>query len=113
MEVSLIVLAAAALVLAGIVIVVSTRSRSVAPDPIAPKLDALTAAQSEISGRFAQAIAGQADLQKMLAERIEALDRRVGESLKESSAKTAESLGGIQTRLTVIDEAQKNIAALS
>ena len=49
----------------------------------------------------------------MLAERIEALDRRLGESLKDTATKTAETLGGIQTRLTVIDEAQKNISALS
>ena len=83
------------------------------PMTIAPRLDAITAAQSEIAGRFAQALDGQSALQNMLAERIEALDRRLGESLKDTATKTAETLGGIQTRLTVIDEAQKNISALS
>ena len=48
-----------------------------------------------------------------LAERIEALDKRLGDNLKESASKTGETLGGIQARLTVIDEAQKNISALS
>ena len=48
-----------------------------------------------------------------LAERIEALDKRLGENLKESASKTGETLGGIQARLTVIDEAQKNISDLS
>jgi DNA recombination protein RmuC len=113
MELSLILLAILALALAAVLALVLTRNRAPAPEPVAPRLDALTAAQSEISGRFAQSIAGQADLQKMLAERIEALDKRLGDSLKESTTKTAETLGGIQTRLTVIDEAQKNIAALS
>jgi DNA recombination protein RmuC len=89
------------------------RGRTNAPDTIAPRLDAITTAQSEIAGRFAQALDGQSALQTMLAERIEALDRRLGESLKDTATKTAETLGGIQTRLTVIDEAQKNISALS
>ena len=80
---------------------------------LAPRLEALSAAQSEIAGRFAQAIAGQGELQNMLAQRLEALDKRLGDSLKETATKTAETLGGIQTRLSVIDEAQKNISALS
>jgi len=89
------------------------RGRTGATDTLAPRLEALTTAQNEIAGRFAQALDGQNALQNMLAERIEALDRRLGESLKETATKTAETLGGIQTRLTVIDEAQKNISALS
>jgi DNA recombination protein RmuC len=89
------------------------RGRPGAADVLAPRLEALTTAQNEIAGRFAQALDGQGALQTMLAERIEALDRRLGESLKDTATKTAETLGGIQTRLTVIDEAQKNISALS
>jgi DNA recombination protein RmuC len=113
MEVSLILLAVAVIGLAVVLVIVLSKNRGPTLEPMAPRLDALAATQNEIAGRFAQAIAGQADLQKMLAERIEALDKRLGEGLKESSAKTVETLGGIQTRLTVIDEAQKNIAALS
>jgi DNA recombination protein RmuC len=113
MEFLLIALAVAATAAALAAILIAVRGRGIAPEPMAPRLDALAATQNEISGRFAQAIAGQTELQKMLAERIEALDKRLGEGLKESTAKTAETLGGIQTRLTVIDEAQKNIAALS
>ncbi|HTW33334.1 MAG TPA: DNA recombination protein RmuC [Rhizomicrobium sp.] len=112
MELSLIAvifLAAAFTLLAFFVI----RGRTSATDAIAPRLDALTTAQNEIAGRFAQALDGQSALQNMLAQRIEALDRRLGESLKETATRTAETLGGIQTRLTVIDEAQKNISALS
>jgi DNA recombination protein RmuC len=113
MEILLIVLVIAAIAVALAAVFIALRRQDKAPEIVAPRLDALAATQSEISGRFAQAIAGQTDLQKMLAERIEALDRRLGEGLKDSTARTAETLTGIQTRLTVIDEAQKNIAALS
>ena len=81
------------------------------------KLRELTAAQNEIAGRFKQAIEsqgqGQTDLQRTLADRLEALDKRLGDNLKETAAKTAETLGGLQTRLSVIDEAQKNLTDLS
>jgi DNA recombination protein RmuC len=81
------------------------------------KLRELAAAQNEIAGRFTQAIQSQAtsqsELQRAVAERLEALDRRLGDNLKETAAKTAETLGGLQTRLSVIDEAQKNLTDLS
>jgi DNA recombination protein RmuC len=66
------------------------------------KLRDLTTAQNDIGGRFAQ-----------LVQRIETLDQRLGENLKESATKTAETLGGLQARLKTIDDAQKNISALS
>src|ERR1700719_310325 len=111
---SLVVLTAALLLVAVAVFAVvfaATRRRS--DEAISPRLEALAAAQSEIAGRFAQALAGQTELQTMLAGRLDTLDRRLGDSLKETASRTAETLGGIQTRLSVIDEAQKNIAALS
>jgi DNA recombination protein RmuC len=81
------------------------------------RLRELTAAQNEISGRFGQAIEVQSrytsDLQRAVSERLEALDQRLGVNLKESAQKTAESLGGLQARLSVIDEAQKNLTDLS
>jgi DNA recombination protein RmuC len=81
------------------------------------RLRELAAAQNEIAGRFSQAIESQAkgqnDLQRSVAERLEALDKRLGENLKETAAKTAETLGGLQARLVVIDDAQKNLADLS
>jgi len=81
------------------------------------KLRELATAQNEFAGRFSQAIDSQSknqfELQRAVAERLEALDRRLGDNLKETAAKTAESLGGLQTRLSVIDEAQKNLTDLS
>src|SRR5882672_366712 len=81
------------------------------------KLRELAAAQSEIAGRFSQAIESQSksqsDLQRTVAERLESLDKRLGENLKDTASKTAETLGGLQARLTIIDEAQKNLTDLS
>jgi DNA recombination protein RmuC len=93
-------LAVAFMVLA--IFVSRVRKNTDTENVLTSRLEALTTAQNEIAGRFTQ-----------LGDRIEALDRRLGESLKETATKTAETLGGIQTRLTVIDEAQKNISALS
>ncbi len=114
MDFALIALAFAVVVAGVIVALAVSRGRGAAgPDPLASRLDQLAAMQSEIAGRFAQAIESQSQLQTMLAGRMDSLDKRLGESLKETATKTAETMGGIQARLTVIDEAQKNITALS
>lgn len=114
MQLSLILLAFLAMALAFAALLVTLlRGRPPAENGVVPRLEALAATQNEIAGRFAQAIAGQGELQNVLAARLDALDRRLGDGLKEQATKTAETLGGIQTRLTVIDEAQKNISALS
>ena len=81
-----------------------------APDP---RLDHVIAAQGEIAGQFKQTIAAQAELQRTLAQQIEALNCRVSDSLADSATKTAATITSIGERLTVIDEAQKNIAGLS
>ena len=91
----------------------SRRNRNDENGLLSARLAAVAATQNEISGRFAQALAGQTELQNVLNGRLEALDRRLGEGLTETASRTAETLGGIQSRLNVIDEAQKNITALS
>src|SRR5215467_8089293 len=67
------------------------------------KLRDLSAAQNVIAGRFSQAIESQAksqsELARSVAERLEALDKRLGDNLKDTAAKTAETLGGLQARL--------------
>jgi DNA recombination protein RmuC len=88
------------------------------PKPMAetradPRLDTVISGQGAIAGQFQVTLEAQAQLSRSLAERIEALDKRLGENLKESASRTGETLGGIQARLTVIDEAQKNISDLS
>ena len=109
MELGLILLAAA-VVLAAFVLAVTLKRATAAADP---RLDAVIAVQGNIAGQFQQTVAAQAELQRTLAERIDALNHRLGESLSESAAKTAETLGSIGERLNTIDQAQKTIAELS
>lgn len=116
MDVSLILLAVgivAAALLVTAMLAFGGRTNKEAASRVESRLEVLASAQNEIAGRFAQALASQTELQSMLAGRMDALDLRLGAGLKETAEKTAETLGGIQTRLTVIDEAQKNIAELS
>lgn len=101
MELALILLAVA--LLAGAALLAFALRRP-APEPVAqdPRLDEVIRGQGAIAEQFRQTSA-----------QVEALKQRLGESLAESATRTAETLGGIGARLTVIDEAQKNISALS
>jgi DNA recombination protein RmuC len=111
MELGLIILAVA--VVAAALIFALARPKAAAEARPDPRMDTVISGQGAIAGQFQATLEAQAQLSRSLAERIEALDKRLGENLKESASKTGETLGGIQARLTVIDEAQKNISALS
>ncbi|HEX2591629.1 MAG TPA: DNA recombination protein RmuC [Rhizomicrobium sp.] len=118
MEISYLVLSVALVLAAAIVAFALLRRSAPVPAPVVevprdPRLDTVIAGQGDIAGRFAQTLEAQAKLQSMLAERIEALDKRLGENLNASATKTAATISSIGERLTVIDEAQKNISALS
>jgi len=102
MELALILLSVAVVV--GAAIVAFAPRKAPAPEPVVldPRLDEVIRGQGAIAEQFRQTSA-----------QVEALKARLGESLSENATKTAETLGGIGARLTVIDEAQKNISALS
>jgi len=102
MDLALIVLAVAVVVAA--LILAFARPKAALPEPVAPdpRLDEVIRGQGAIAEQFRQT-----------SVQVEALKQRLGESLTENATKTAETLGGIGARLTVIDEAQKNISALS
>lgn len=109
METALIILAIGIVVAAIIVAFAlrdSRRGEAPAPDP---RLDSLLQAQGEIKGQFTQTVAAQ----NALSERIDALNNHLGQSLSDSATRTAATISGIGERLTVIDEAQKNITQLS
>jgi DNA recombination protein RmuC len=111
MELALILLGLA--VVAAAAIMAFARPRRAEPPTVDPRLDTLLAKQGEIGGQFTQTVAAQEALTRLLGERLEALEKRMGENLTDSATKTAASIAGIGERLTVIDEAQKNISALS
>jgi DNA recombination protein RmuC len=110
------IILAVAVVVAALILAFARRSAPVepaAPSVPDPRLDTLLAKQGEIGGQFTQTVAAQEALARTLGQRLEALEKRVGENLTDSATKTAASIAGIGERLTVIDEAQKNISALS
>jgi DNA recombination protein RmuC len=84
----------------------------------------LMTAQSELAGRLQQLVETSAHAQAaaqesqtrftaVLEERLEAVSLRLGQGLSENTARTTETLGEINTRLSLIDQAQKNITELS
>ncbi len=112
MELALILLAAA-MVLGAALLAFALHKPAAEPAVLDPRLDTLLAKQGEIGGQFTQTVAAQEALARTLGERLEALEKRMGENLTDSATKTAASIAGIGERLIVIDEAQKNISALS
>jgi DNA recombination protein RmuC len=84
---------------------------------LAQSVSDLRAAQGELAGRLSQLAESQSAQQAALAQtldaRLEALGKGVNETLATAAAKTSETLTQVATRLAVIDEAQKNITALS
>lgn len=117
MEFALILLAVAVVAAAAILGFALTRRPAPAEAPPAPppdpRMDTLLARQGEIGGQFQATVAAQEVLTRTLNERLAALEQRMGESLKETAEKTGQTLGGLTERLTVIDQAQQNISALS
>ena len=77
----------------------------------------LLSAQKEMSGRLAQMAesnaAGQATINKTIAERLDAVTKRLGDGLEQSTVRTQKTIGEVQTRLAVIDAAQKNLTELA
>ena len=113
METALIVLAAAVVLAAFILTFARPTQAGAEPGAPDPRLDEVIRGQGEIGGQFSQAVNAQESLTRLLGERLEALEKRVGENLTDSATKTAATIAGIGERLTIIDEAQKNISALS
>ncbi len=104
-----IILLGIALVVAAAILVFARPKPVAEPARLDPRLDELIRGQGMLSGRFEQAVAAQ----NQLSSRLDDLNKRLGDSLKDNTDRTAETLGGIRARLNVIDEAQKNISELS
>jgi len=83
-------------------------------DHVMRELDLKT---QDLAGRLAQLSEdgrrSQGELSKIVQDRLDKVSERMGRSLEDTATKTAKSMGEIHTRLSVIDEAQKNITELS
>ena len=78
---------------------------------------ALAQIQSEMTGRM-QTIGEvfgnrQADLVRLIAERLDSLQNRVGDGLRDNVEADGENLAKLNERLAVIDAAQKNLTDLT
>ena len=80
-------------------------------------IEALARGQNELAGRLSQlaadGIVREAQLAETVTQRLDLVSKQMGESLTTSATRTAETLGDLRKHLTVIDQAQKNIAELS
>jgi DNA recombination protein RmuC len=77
----------------------------------------LTRLQAEAAGRMqamGEALSGrQAELARVVAERLDAMSQRMGQSMDATTQQTVERLQNLHERLAVIDSAQKNLGELS
>jgi DNA recombination protein RmuC len=81
------------------------------------KVAELTRVQSEMTGRM-QTIAEvfgsrQSDFVRLIAERIDGMQHRMGQGLEATAQRQAENLSKLHERLAVIDAAQKNLTDLT
>ena len=122
MEMMLILaVAMAAAALAGLVAVLflrrGTGADGGAADRTERQLAAMMEAQAQLSGRLAAmaeaAAKREAELSRTVNERLDAVSKRLGDSLEHNSRQTSETLSTLHTRLALIDEAQKKLGELS
>ena len=85
--------------------------------PRDPALGELARLQAEAAGRMqamGEALAGrQAELARVLSERLDSVSSRLGASLETNPQQTVDRLQNLHERLAVIDHAQKNLSELS
>ena len=81
------------------------------------KMAALARSSAELTGRM-QTVAEvfgtrQADLARLVSERLDAVGHRLGQGLESSTKSSAENLGRLNERLAVIDAAQNRLTDLT
>jgi DNA recombination protein RmuC len=81
------------------------------------RVETLANGQAALSGGLTQvseaSAASQANMLRLMEQRLQEVSSRMGDNLVNSSTKTARSLGELQQRLETIDKAQANIEKLS
>jgi DNA recombination protein RmuC len=81
------------------------------------RLGEMVRVQADTAGRvhmMGETLSGrQAELARLVGERLDAVTHRLGQSMSESGRHTTESLRHLHERLAVIDHAQKNLTELA
>jgi DNA recombination protein RmuC len=90
---------------------------AVRSDQLEQRMTSLARIQAETVGRLhsmGETFSGrQAELGRVLNERLDAVTHRLGQSMEATTRNTVESLRHLHERLAVIDNAQKNLTELS
>jgi DNA recombination protein RmuC len=90
---------------------------AVRADQIQQRMASLARLQAESVGRLqamTETLGGrQVELGKLVAERLDAVTHRLGQSMETSTRNTTESLRHLHERLALIDKAQNNLTDLS
>lgn len=116
----------AVLLLIGVILVLRGQARTrmveaervtLATQELEERMGEMTRAQAELTGRL-QAVgetlgSRQSDLARLMAERLDGMGHRLGQTLDGQTRATMENLGKLAERLAVIDHAQKNITDLA
>jgi DNA recombination protein RmuC len=86
-------------------------------DDLEARLAEMVRVQADTAGRvhmMGETLSGrQAELARLVGERLDAVTHRLGQSMTESGRHTMESLRHLHERLAVIDHAQKNLTDLA
>ena len=81
------------------------------------QLTTMAGAQAELTGRVQSMTEmlgnRQAELARVMSERMDGLGHRIGQSMSQQTSQTHETLRTLHERLAAIDTAQKNITELS
>jgi DNA recombination protein RmuC len=81
------------------------------------RMEGILKSQSEMQGRLGAVAevfgARQAELTKVIGDRLDGMTARLGQSMTEQTKSTHENLAKLQERLAVIDTAQTNIQSLA
>jgi DNA recombination protein RmuC len=114
------------LILIGIAIALSRAARTrrheaerqaLRADEVEDRMTEFARVQADTAGRLqamAETLSGrQAELARVLAERLDAVTHRVGQSMETTTRHTVASLQSLHERLAVIDNAQKNLTELT
>jgi DNA recombination protein RmuC len=117
-ETLVLMLVALVVVLIGAVAALAWLVLRPAPAPLPdPALGDLARMQAETAGRLqamGEALSGrQAELARVLSERLDSVSSRLGASLETNTQQTVDRLRTLHERLAVIDHAQKNLSELS
>src|SRR5437762_5937398 len=92
-------------------------AQAIRADEFEQRLSEMLRAQSEATGRvdaMGQQLAGrQADMARAVNERLDSVTHRVGQSMEQTTRNTMDSLRVLHERLGILDNAHKNLTALS